>query len=148
MARKHPTPQPTPPKVGDLVEGLIAQTIASIHLSVLVLNEPKPGTPKVDWFKATYHIAGRELTDCLHVLNQYTKHSLRAKHYRVKGIMAKALEGLSSIDMDKAKRITNHRFVDMVQTLTRFLEDSHIAMMDGEFLEPILDAGSEKNISH
>ena len=141
-ARRKNAGAPTHPphKVGDLVEGLIAQTIASIHLSVMQLGETPKNHKRIDWIKATYEIAGSELSNCLAVLNKYSRQSLRRKHGETRELMRETLETLSELGVPKAKSTRNKSVIAMAQTLVGFLERVHVIMADGAYGETIIEA--------
>ena len=135
-------PTHPPHKVGDLVEGLIAQTLASIHLSVMQLQETPKNHKRIDWIKATYQIAGSELSNCLAVLNKYSRQSLRRKHGETRELMRETLETLSELGVPKAKSTRNKAIISMAQTLIDFLERVHVIMADGAYAQVTIDASS------
>ena len=138
-------------KAGDMVEGLIAQTITSIHLSVLQLGETPKKHKRLDWIKATYHIAGSELTNCLAVLNKYSRQSLRRKHGETRELMRETLENLKELRVDEAKSTRNKAVISMAQTLIDFLERAHIIMSDGAYSQSTIEIDSaprKRGIDH
>ena len=143
MRRKNAgAPIQPPHKVGDLVEGLIAQTIASIHLSVMQLGKTPKNHKRIDWIKATYQIAGSELTNCLAVLNKYSRQSLRLKHGETRELMRETLENLVELKVDEAKSTKNKSIIAMVQTLIDFLEKAHKIMSDGAYSQSTIEIDS------
>ena len=132
----------SPLRDGDMVEGLIAQTITSIHLSVLQLGETPKKHKRIDWLKATYQIAGSELSNCLEILNKYSRQSLRRKHGETRELMRETLETLLELGVPKAKSTRNKAIISMAQTLIDFLERAHIIMADGAYAQVTIDASS------
>ena len=130
MKRKNtPTHRPQSLKAGDIAEGIIAQAIASVHLSLVSLGAVPKTHKRLDWTKATYHIAGSELSECLGLLDNYSRQALRPKHYRVRELMRSTLDELKAIDIDSIKSIRNSKLIGMVQTLGEFTESAHLAMV-------------------
>ena len=93
---------------------------------------------RLDWTKATYHIAGAELSECLGLLDNYSPKALRPKHYRVRELMRATLEELKAIDLDSIKSIRNSKLIGMVQTLGDFTESAHLAMLGAGNSEGLL----------
>ena len=141
MKRKNtPASRPHSLKAGDIAEGIIAQTIASIHLSLVSLGDVPKDHKRLDWTKATYHIAGVELSECLALLDNYSRQALRPKHYRVRELMRSTLEELKAIEIDSIKSIRNSKLIGMVQALGDFTESAHLAMMgSGNSDGPVID---------
>ena len=135
-------PTRSPHKVGDLAEGLIAQTIASIHLSVMQLGHTPKNHKRLDWVKATYEIAGSELTNCLAVLNKYSRQSLRHKHARARETMRETLKTLLGLNVAQAKSTRNKSVIAMAQTLVDALESLHLIMADGAYAQTTINAVS------
>ena len=129
MKKNTPARRPQSLKAGDIAEGIIAQTIASVHLSLVSLGDVPGNHKRLDWTKATYHIAGSELSECLGLLDNYSRQALRPKRYRVRELMREALEELKSIDIDSIKSIRNSKLIGMVQTLGDFTESAHLTML-------------------
>jgi hypothetical protein len=130
MKKKNtPTHRPQSLKAGDIAEGIIAQTIASVHLSLVSLGDVPENHKRLDWTKATYHIAGAELSECLGLLDNYSPKALRPKHYRVRELMRETLDELKAIDLDSIKSIRNSKLIGMVQTLGGFTESAHLTML-------------------
>jgi hypothetical protein len=141
--RKNAQPHPQPPlRDGDMVEGLIAQTITSIHLSVLQLRETPKKHKRLDWLKATYQIAGSELSNCLEILNKYSRQSLRRKHGETRELMRETLETLLELGVEQAKSTRSKAVISMAQTLIDFLERAHIIMSDGAYNQETIEAES------
>ena len=152
MKKKNtPTHRPQSLKAGDIAEGIIAQTIASVHLSLVSLGDVPENHKRLDWTKATYHIAGAELSECLGLLDNYSPKALRPKHYRVRELMRATLDELKAIDLDSIKSIRNSKLIGMVQTLGGFTESAHLTMLgagnsDGLLIEA--EATEKKEVSN
>ena len=113
----------------EAVEGLIAESMGSIHETFMQLIEKPKDIKQIENARATWLITRSEVLRVISCLSPYTDASLQPKHCAARDVykeMMRRLEATASIE--KAKTIRHSSAIRFARDLVEFMATIHTVM--------------------
>jgi hypothetical protein len=113
----------------EAVEGLIGESIGSIHESFMMLIMKPKELSQIDNARASWLVTKSEIARVLECLSPYSDASLQPKHCSARDVyneMAKRMELTSGIQ--DAKNTRNKNATQFARDLTEFMKTIHVVM--------------------
>ena len=123
----------------EAVEGLIGESIASIHDSFMMLIMKPKELSQIDNARASWLVTKSEIARVLECLSPYSDASLQPKHCSARDVyreMARRMELTAGIK--QAKNTRNKNATQFARDLTEFMKTIHIVMhKDTKYLDKV-----------